>query len=600
MLPGMRSLCVLAATAAILVTAFSGIGAGQMPGPRAPLEGATSAAPSKTSKPYQHGNNELLSTWSDHIWQAFPASEIKGVSPDPVSRAYQANNWQPIFINSRFGLDSKAESLLGRLHSLDKDAIDPGPFELDRLTEILKKLESCRSDLRGEDPEFKDSRAQSFFDGKYPAQPAAGASHLNGAVARQPANLDRIAKDYRRCFQAASEADIVLTVDFFLYTREMDPFSPLEKGLDALSGKAPIAKYFAELAPKGLGYDALRSAYKKYVGLAARGGPLYVTFPSKVRFGASGKYIQRLQERLRQEGFYSGEATGVYDTETEAGVRQFQAAHMLKPDGVMGRRCMALFNESFKQKAALIAYSLNAARHSPSRRFDRFIRINSPQFLLVYYKGGQLETSNKVVVGRATGKRVSRDGKIVGENTTPTLVSQIEQIIFNPRWYVDGRIRLELNAEAKSNPEWFAKHGYVTMESKYAFGGYRLFQKPGPKNALGRVKFNFPNPYTVYLHDTPKKDLFARGRRDFSHGCIRVDNALALAQTLLDDDGSGSAKKVQSVLKGANPTYVRLSKPVPISVEYIPVVSGDNGQIVFAGDPYGRVSESSQIAKKGE
>jgi murein L,D-transpeptidase YcbB/YkuD len=106
------------------------------------------------------------------------------------------------------------------------------------------------------------------------------------------------------------------------------------------------------------------------------------------------------------------------------------------------------------------------------------------------------------------------------------------------------------------------------------------------------VKFEFPNPYAVYLHDTPLKHLFARSRRDFSHGCIRVDKAIELAETLLKDDGSPYANKMKSVLDGSNQLFIKLSQPVPISIEYIPVVATDSERVLFAGDLYGILKET--------
>jgi len=273
-------------------------------------------------------------------------------------------------------------------------------------------------------------------------------------------------------------------------------------------------------------------------------------------------------------------------------VKLFQTAHLLDPDGTIGQRTKDWLNVSFQEKTDLIADALKAARHSPSRAYDRFIRINIPQFILEYYKNGQLQEAHRIVVGKATGKKVKFRGKMVGENQTPTLNSSIEQIILNPRWYVSDRIRLELDVEAKSDPEWFTKHGYVNMNSHYPWGAPRVFQSPGPKNALGRVKFEFPNPYAVYLHDTPLKHLFARSHRDFSHGCIRVDKAIELAETLLKDDSSPYANKMKSVLDGSNQLFVKLSQPVPISIEYIPVVAAGSEHIVFVGDIYGIIKET--------
>jgi murein L,D-transpeptidase YcbB/YkuD len=250
-------------------------------------------------------------------------------------------------------------------------------------------------------------------------------------------------------------------------------------------------------------------------------------------------------------------------------------------------------NVSFQTKAEMVAMALKAVRQSPSRASSRFIRINIPQFLLEYYKDGEFQQAHRIVVGKASGKKVKFRGRMVGENQTPTLTSAIEQVILNPRWYVSDRIRLELNAEAKSDPEWFTRHGYVTMQSQHPWGEARLFQSPGPKNALGRVKFEFPNPYAVYLHDTPLKHLFARTRRDFSHGCMRVDKAIELAERLLKDDANPYAEKMKTVLTGSNQVFVRLSQPVPISVEYIPVVTNGSAQVIFVGDPYGILAENN-------
>ncbi len=598
-LPAVRNVFVFAASAAILLTSFPAIGAAQVPDNHP--QPAAAAASARSSVSTQ--THDRKSLWSNYLWQSIPAADLRGLTPGPVSKAYAASEWQPLFINSRFELDGKAKNLLALLRSTDKDAMDPAPFALDRLSETLKKLADCRAALRTADPQFASAGKRSPSEPLSSVGAASGTYGAKEASPSQPANPGVvITEDFRRCFQAASEADVRLTTDFFLYTKQMDPYSPFEDSLQVLLGNTPISTYMAGLEPKGFGYKALLSAYRRYMKLAAHGGQQYVYFASPARPGDAGREIGLLQRRLRQEDFYAGRITGVYDRATERSVKQFQEAHMLTPDGVVGRRTIDWLNVPFRQKAALIAYSLQAVRNSPSRRFKRFIRVNIPQFMLDYYNNGQIEKSDKVVVGRASGKKIDRRGQIVGENTTPTLVSQIYQIVLNPRWYVDGRIRAELNKDAGSNPDWFAEHGYVRMESRYesqyAFGEHRLYQQSGPKNALGRVKFDFPNPYVVYLHDTNEKSLFARSRRDFSHGCIRVENALELAQAVLNDEGNPFAQKMDSILQGTRQVFVKLSKPVPISVEYIPVVAAGSGSIIFAGDPYGVVSESSQLADR--
>ncbi len=585
-LSGIWSLSLVGLLAAVFAASFPGISTGQQ-----------ASAPPQQSLTRSPSSAEALSTlWSDHIWRAIPESELGSLSASPVSKTYEACNWQPVFINSSFKFNEKARDLFARLKTLGNDAIDPAPFDFESLSQIYDKLKRCRAALAEVDPQFDQARAPYFLNGQSPPAEAAG-DQGQSDQARRRQNIALIARAYMRCFQAASEADTRLTALFFLFTKEMDPFCPLANSIKALSGDEPLSQFFTQLEPKGFGYRALRSAYQQY-SRATGAEPVHVNIPYRVRLGRSGPEIGRLQERLRQLGFYSGEITDVFDRATQSAVRDFQIENTLHPDGLPGRWTQARLNASSKRKAALIAYSLNALRNSPCRQYDRFIRVNIPQFMLEYYNNGQLQLTEKVVVGKAAGKKVNRQGRIVGENQTPTMASQIEQIIFNPRWYVNGRIRLELNAKAKSNPEWFEEHGYVKMDSRYPFGEHRIFQKSGPKNALGQVKFDFPNPYAVYLHDTDEKSLFHRTRRDFSHGCIRVDNALELAKAILEDEENPCAQKIPFFLKSIHPEFIKLDKPVPISVEYIPVVAESGGRIDFAGDPYGYVNDPSQLARE--
>ncbi|MGA2027068.1 MAG: L,D-transpeptidase family protein [Syntrophobacteraceae bacterium] len=595
-LPRLRRFFVFAALVTISITTFPPVGAGQIYNsngrPLHWMDIVPAAEPEKArpeNGPSERGSSAL---WRRYIWQSLPTESLGGPDPDPVSEGYQKNDWKPIFIDSRFVLNQRGAVLLDRLRTLENEAIDPRPFRLEELSQSLDKLDQCRSALQAADPGIKDSRAESFFDAQTAAFTSDTSANQSTAPVPPPrANSEVILKGYQESFLAASEADIRLTTAFFLFAKEMNPFLQNEQSLEALSGEIALSQFFKELEPKTFNYEALRAAYQSYKKLAAQVTQQRVSMPSKVRNGESGNHIRDLQKRLQQEDFYSGSITGVYDSETQRAVKQFQTAHLLDPDGAVGKRTQELLNVSFQQNAELIAYAMKAVRQSPSRAHNRFVRINIPQFVLEYYKDGQFQEAHKIVVGKETGKKVKFRGKMVGENQTPTLTSSIEQVILNPRWYVSDRIRLELDTEAKSDPEWFTKHGYVNMSTRYPWGAPRLFQSPGPKNALGRVKFEFPNPYAVYLHDTPLKHLFARSRRDFSHGCIRVDNAMELAETLLRDDASPYAEKMKSVIEGSRQLFVKLSKPVPISVEYIPVVAADSSQIVFAGDLYGILKE---------
>lgn len=547
--------------------------------------------------------------WRRHIWEALPPDLLKGPEPEALSRAYSQTDWRPFFIDSRFQPTEAASLLLARLNRLDREAIDPGPFKLPEIQRSIERLDSARIALKTVDPDFVDLRADALLSGESP-QPISGPTSP-AVVQHEAANPGKPSADppaqahavlspaahqeaeraYEEAFRAAAGVDIQLASALARYAAEANPHcgDELQK---ALAGEIPMAELLKELEPDSARYEALLEAYARYRKLA-EGPQQPYNGPLKVKHGEAGNHIRDLQKRLSQEDFYSGAVTGVYDTATQQAMKSFQAAHNLDPDGVIGQKTKDWLNVSFRDKAAMIAFSLKAMRQSSTRAYRRYIRINIPQFMLEYYKDGKLQTTHRVVVGQAAGKRVKYQGRMVGENNTPMLTSTIQEVIANPRWYVSDRIRLELNAQAGSDPEYFERHGYVQMASVHPWGQRRMFQKSGPRNALGRVKFEFPNVYAVYMHDTPLKHLFQRSRRDFSHGCIRLDKAVQFAETLLADDHNPQADRFASLLTTDRQTFIRLSEPVPIVVEYVPAGADASGQVVFFGDLYGLMKDTS-------
>ena len=542
-------------------------------------------APRKAHEAPVNADRGSSALWRSAIWESFPVEQLSGPDNDPVSEAYQQTGWKPFFIDPHFNINEQGKTLLGRLRGLESEAIDPKPFKLDELAAGIEKLDRSRAALKAADPKMKDTRA----DDLSAPQPLAQQSSGDHAQTHSPANTAELLSKYRDTFLAAGEVDSRLAAALFLYEKEMNP-SGRGDIVKALAGEISMANLLQNITPAH--YDSLVSAYARYKELAAQGRQQPVAFSGSLRPGETGNHIRDIQKRLQQENIYQGPITGAYDAETQRAMKQFQIAHQIDPDGVIGQKTKDWLNVSFQEKADMIAYAMKTLRQSPVRNHENYIRVNIPQFVLEYYRDGKLSEAHRVVVGKASGKKVKYRGRMVGENQTPTLSSTIEQVILNPRWYVGDRISLELNAEAKSDPEYFTKHGYVQMNSLYPWGQPRMFQRSGPKNALGRVKFEFPNVYAVYMHDTPMKSLFQRSRRDFSHGCIRVEKALELAQTILKDDSSSYAQKISSIIEGDRQTFVKLSQPIPISIEYIPVVPDDKGRIIFLGDPYGILKDN--------
>ncbi len=331
-------------------------------------------------------------------------------------------------------------------------------------------------------------------------------------------------------------------------------------------------------------YEGLDTPYPEYPVLW-RGHIMYSQMPNWARLplkvlrpGDTGAAVRALQARLALEGFYSGPVSGVYDSLTAEAVKEFQEYHGLEVDGVAGGSTVRELNVPRRERLRQIREALRYWRKAPFARIEGYaIRVNIPEFRLFLYDSGRVVDTFKVCVGQASSDT----------NWTPTLASRVMNIVINPRWNVPQRIfeeeLLEEIYEAGDVFEYLRKNRYEVRKIK---GKVWLSQDPGERNALGRVKLLFPNPYHIYMHDTPIKKPFERARRDVSHGCIRVDRALELALRLLERQGwtkerLEEALEEKEVLDGREvykERWVPLRKPVPVFVDYV----------LAGGDPKGR------------
>jgi L,D-transpeptidase YcbB len=547
--------------------------------------------PNDASTPF-NGNGEMSGAndqlWRSFLWEAIPAEWLRDSSKNMILEVYQQQEWTPFFITAKFEIREDANVFLQRLDRIEAEAIDPKPYQLEGLQKSIRNLEKIRVSLNALSPSSEDLRAKGSDVGSGAGRSVKAASgNIQLASTAGPNQIagndlgkEREAK-LREAFRAASELDIRLMQSLARFAMELNPLSG-DAQVKSLLGQVPMADFLASLEPSSPQYSSLLKAYGRYQRLAQTAREP-VRLSSTLRPGDSGQEVRQLQLRLQQEGFYDGKVNGSYDSATKEAVKEFQSYHLQDSDGVVGQRTRDWMSVSFKQKAEMIAHSIQLMRQSPSRIHSRLVRINIPEFLLEYYRDGEVQSVHRVIVGKSSGKKIKVQGRWMGENQTPSLKSSIERVVINPRWYVPDRIRLELASDASS----LARQGYVQMSSLYPWGESRLFQKPGPTNPLGRVKFEFPNPYAVFLHDTPKEHYFNRTRRDFSHGCVRVERAEELAQLILSDDQNPAAKKMSDYLKGTNQAYISLSQAVPIVIEYLPVTANERGEVIFLGDPYG-------------
>lgn len=526
---------------------------------------------------------EPNSPWQGPLRQAIQTGPFEKPEVGRLALWYDQNGWRPFFIAANFSFNAAGSHFFSRIQTLAAEGFDPKQFPLAELHAEKARLEA----LRTENPTQLTTTpvAPLYAMQSQPTQAFSDHSRFRPTRAGQD-----------QLYHTASQLDSLLLASLVRWIQDMNPFATFA-GAKTLRQYPTLASYLDSLKPKTTEYSVLQHALERYLSLSQ--DPSIATVPplkgrKSLRHGAQGKQVENLQIRLATEGYYQGEINALFDDATEQAVKIYQQQHLLVPDGVVGRRTKAWLNTSYAGKARLIAESLRALRHSQSRLHDHYLQINIPEYMLRYFRNGQLVEQHKIVVGRSTGRKYRTGNRWVGENHTPSLTSSIRRIIINPRWYVPERIRRELDKKIEEDPEYLNEHGFIAMNSEYSFGEPRIYQQPGPGNSLGKVKFEFPNRYSVYLHDTPQKRLFQKIRRDFSHGCIRVDQAVALAKRLLRDDNNPVLPKLDRYLRGSTQRSINLITPVPIIVEYRAVSVTQEGQLIFCGDPYGRV-----IANRG-
>lgn len=546
-------------------------------------------------EPVQIAQKPTSTQWRTSIWEALPLECLQGSKPHPILSAYEQNEWKPFFVNSRFEPTEAALQLLQRLNKVHEDGLSSKPYQLEAIQRQMQQLETLRIALKSSDPNFHDAVADLSRPASHNDAPPSSAALPNAKYAMNTqgdtptgsGGSQDMDEKYREAFRASSELDIRLAQDLVRFAQEMD-LASREEQIKALTGEIPIGSFLSSLEPTSPHYKPLVAALIKYRQLSDKSEQVYVSGPA-LKMGSTGEQVRNLQRRLQQEDFYSGKISGVFDAATQEALKRFQQSHSLPADGAMGQTTRDWLNMPYGKKAQMVADVVKIVRQTPVRRADKYIRINIPQYLLEYYNEGKVQRVHRVIVGKSSGKKVNVNGRLVGENQTPPLASQIERIIINPRWYVTDRIRKELGDSVISDPK------YVQMSSTFASGAPRLYQLPGPTNPLGRFKFEFPNAYAVFLHDTPKRQLFSNPRRDFSHGCVRVEKAEELATRLLEDDNNPAVKRIENFLASNRPSHVQLSESVPIVIDYLPVYTNGRGQLVFYGDPYGLYRESVAV-----
>lgn len=349
----------------------------------------------------------------------------------------------------------------------------------------------------------------------------------------------------------------------------------LDKYVDEII-KSSLSRSNSEESPFLEQYDQLKKHLKKYHELDKTTSYFKIK-PEKTAYklGDNSEVVKLIKKRLVDlDDLQDKNPSEIFDAQLEDAVKQFQKRHGLLDDGIVGKGTLAELNVPYEQRIKQLIVNMERLRWMPENQNSDYIVVNIPDFKLHVFSQNQFQWSCKVVVGKVMNKTV-------------VFNADLKHVVFSPYWNIPKSIvKNEILKDIRKDPYYLEKN---QMEiTAYREGLPEIRQKPGPLNALGKVKFLFPNSYNIYLHDTPSKSLFNEPVRAFSHGCIRVSEPFKLAQFLLRNDAEWDDTAIQTAMEAGNEKYVNLTDKVSVFIVYFTTFVDSEGRINFRKDIYAR------------
>jgi murein L,D-transpeptidase YcbB/YkuD len=422
----------------------------------------------------------------------------------------------------------------------------------------------------------------------------------DAALARFDVDLTSAALQYASDLRLGRVNPREVSFDFDLEAKRL--YAPVL--LQQLTTSNDPATVLASLEPKHEDYRRLLAALATYRRIeAASADEAALPVVAKLKVGQTYEALPSMAALLRRLGDLDANAvvTGTtYEGAIVDAVKHFQSRHGLDADGVIGKTTFAQLNVPVSTRVQQLEWAIERWRWIPENPEASSIIVNIPEFTLRARdaRNGE-ELTMRVVVGKAAGHQ------------TPVFDGDIKHVVFRPYWSVPPSIqRGEIAPKLERDGAYLARNNYELVDDsgrslgssvdadtarRVRNGSVSVRQKPGTSNALGLVKFLFPNDNNVYLHSTPSQSLFARSRRDFSHGCIRVEDPVTLAEWTLRGQEDWSKKKIQAAIDGKkDDLYVKIQRPINVTIMYATASATANGEVHFFEDIYGH---DTQLAK---